>query len=85
MDASQQRYPTWQAALDAYTNSYNLNKVCAVPEPNTHFWTKPICVRSAQPFANSSTAPEEELWAAFADEDAAARDQLANGLRSLTL
>lgn len=71
--------------MDAYTHTYLDGDVLAVPEPNTRFWTKPIRVRSAQAAADTSTASEEEMWLALADEDAAAREQLTASFGALNL
>ena len=54
-----------------------------MPEPNSRFWTEPIRIHSNQFTADSSTASEEAMWAVFADEDTAARDQLAAHLGAL--
>jgi hypothetical protein len=58
--------------MAAYKQSYNHGEVVAYPEPNSQWWTDPICVRApAEHAANNSTTSEDELWAALVDEDAA--------------
>ena len=71
--------------MAAYRSSYDDGDVCAVPEPNSRFWTKPIRIHSTQGAADSSTVSEEAMWASLEDEDAAARVQLAARLDALNL
>ena len=83
-ESCHQNYPTWQAAIDAYTRSYNNNQVIAYPEPNTRWWTMPVRVRnSSELAADTSTSSEEALWASF-DEDPISMAAL-DGLRHLAL
>lgn len=85
-NACQQKYPTWQDAIKAYTESYNNGEVIAYPEPNTRWWTDPIPVRNTSELAaDTSTSSEEALWATFVDEDTAARAELVQRLNHLTL
>ena len=72
MERCHQKYPTWQTAIDAYTQSYNNNQVIAYPQPNTRWWTVPVHVHNpTELVADTSTSSEEELWASF-DEDLSA-------------
>ena len=79
MEHRHQKYPTWQTTIDAYTQPYNNNQVIAYPQPNTNWWTVPVCVcNPTEVVADMSTSSEEELWASL-DEDpisAAALDSL---------
>jgi hypothetical protein len=87
-EACQQKFPSWQAAIVAYTNSYNDGHVVAYPEPNTRWWMEPIRIYTRNPTelaADTSTSSEEAMWATFEDEDAAARDQLEWSLHGLSL
>ena len=81
-DACQQKFPTWDAALAAYTRAYRNNDLEAFPEPNSRFWTQPIRVRdTAQVVTDTSSSSDDELWTNFADEDSMASiDQSLNGL-----
>ena len=82
-----QKYPTWQSAISAYTQSYNKNQVIAYPQPNTCWWLEPIRVRDATELeADTSTSSEEAMWATLtlAEEDAEARAML-NSLRDLAV
>ena len=87
-EACQQKFPIWQVAIVAYTDSYNGGHVVTYPEPNTRWWTEPICIYMCNPMelaADTSTTSEEAMWATFEDEDAAARDQLERSLHGLSL
>jgi hypothetical protein len=87
-DACQQKFPSWQTAIAEYTRSYNEGDVVAYPEPNTRWWTEPIRARmrnSTELAADTSTSSEEAMWATFANEDAAARNQLELSFGGLSM
>ena len=87
-EACQQRFPTWQAAIAAYTRSYDEGNVVAYPEPNTKWWMEPIRVRvrnATDLAADTSTSSEDAMWATFEHEDATARNQLELSLGGLSL
>jgi hypothetical protein len=65
---------------------YYKNEIEAFPEPNSPWWTEPIRIRNTTELAaDTSTNSEDELWANFADEDAAARAELEQRLSTLNL
>lgn len=83
----QQKFRNWDAALTAYTASYDRGEIIATPDPNTRWWTEPIRIGNMVELADdTSTSSEEALWANFSDDDdTAAWVELQASIGMLTL
>ncbi|KAH7904943.1 hypothetical protein BJ138DRAFT_1018415, partial [Hygrophoropsis aurantiaca] len=63
----QQKYPSFQEALQHYSECYYRNEVLAVPVPNGPFWPQDCTLARPHTPSTPSSSSSDGMWSQFED------------------